>query len=367
VGVFIFTVLVCAAGFGYYTMPTSVDASPEVVANWEIVTTWGIGGTPANSFKMAVILISACTCANLMHSGYQQRLWAAEGDLQIWRGAMGGMLLTAILMALFGVLGMISFANYGIPGLVAVGEDKSYLAFLAAFFLIGAMAPVWQALAIVLAVMMVASSADTIQTGVAALLKPITTHAVEVLSPGSSGNEKLLIGINFLVAALLVNVPAIVLSTAGVSVLSLFVTADLVCASCVVPVLLGLSPRIHPVAAGAGCMAGLVTALIVFGIGMPSLTTGSSENIDPVTGDFIPMKMLLQPGGLYSETSLYGFLLVPAASGLVSLLVNIPYYRGGYCFEGFDTPEKPLPEAAKISPSKETAGDLSQEATAEAA
>eukprot|EP00418_Pyrodinium_bahamense_P000442 CAMPEP_0179011288 /NCGR_PEP_ID=MMETSP0796-20121207/585_1 /TAXON_ID=73915 /ORGANISM="Pyrodinium bahamense, Strain pbaha01" /LENGTH=209 /DNA_ID=CAMNT_0020706659 /DNA_START=274 /DNA_END=899 /DNA_ORIENTATION=+ len=44
VGVFFFTILVCAAGFGFYTLPTSPDANPEVVANWKMVTTWGLGG-----------------------------------------------------------------------------------------------------------------------------------------------------------------------------------------------------------------------------------------------------------------------------------------------------------------------------------
>lgn len=84
VAVLIFTVFVLAAAFGAYELPTSPDASEEVKANWQVVTTWGIGGTPANAFKMAIILISAVTCAQLMHSGFQQRIWAAEGDKQIW-------------------------------------------------------------------------------------------------------------------------------------------------------------------------------------------------------------------------------------------------------------------------------------------
>mmetsp|Transcript_103326 Transcript_103326/g.287629 ORF Transcript_103326/g.287629 Transcript_103326/m.287629 type:complete len:549 (-) Transcript_103326:256-1902(-) len=355
VGVFFFTILVCAAGFGFYTLPTSPDANPEVVANWKMVTTWGLGGTAGNSFKMAVILISAVTCANLMHSGFQQRVWAAQGDAQIWRGAVGGMLLTAPLMALFGVLGMISFANYGIPGLVAVGDEGVYLAFLAAFFLVGAMAPVWQAFAIVLAVMMVASSADTIQTGVAALLKPITERALNAASPGAAGNTKLLVGVNFLIAAVLVNVPAIALSTAGVSVLTLFVMADLVCASAVVPVLLGLSPRIHHAAAAAGCIAGFASAAVIMAIGMPSAVTGKSENVDPVTGDLVPMKMLVEPGGLYSQTSFVAFLVVPAVSGLVTMLANIPFHLRGYRFPGFNVLEEPSPEVADNGQPKEAA------------
>jgi len=174
VGILIFAVLVCVAAFGFYELPTSSD-DEFVRANWEMVTTWGLGGTAENSFKIAIVLISAVTCANMMHSGFQQRIWAAQGDKAVRRGAIISVLLIIPFMVLFGVLGMISFAHFGIPGLVAVGPDNTYLAFLAAFFLIGAMPVVWQALAIVLAVMLVSSSADTLQTGVAALLKPVTT------------------------------------------------------------------------------------------------------------------------------------------------------------------------------------------------
>jgi Na+/proline symporter len=142
-GILVFTVLVCVAAFGFYELPTRTN-DEAVIANWQVVTTWGIGGTASNSFKMAFILVSAITCANLMHSGFQQRIWAAQGDAQVRRGAIGGILLTIPFMALFGVLGMISFANYGIEGLVAVGPDNTYLAFLAAFFLIGAMPVAWQ-------------------------------------------------------------------------------------------------------------------------------------------------------------------------------------------------------------------------------
>eukprot|EP00967_Tisochrysis_lutea_P087485 scaffold123782_cov49-Tisochrysis_lutea.AAC.1 len=144
--------------------------------------------------------------------------------------------------------------------------------------------------------MLVASSADTLQTGVAALLKPITAKALDFYKTGTSDNTRLLVSVNFVFAAAIVNIPAIVLSTAGVSVLSLFVMADLVCATCVVPLLMGLSDRTHPVAAAAGCFAGLVTALIIYLVGV------NGENGDQ------PMRMLIQADGLYSDTSLVGFL-----------------------------------------------------------
>jgi uncharacterized membrane protein len=188
----------------------------------------------------------------------------------------------------------------------------------------------------VLAVMLVASSADTLQTGVAALLKPITTKALNLYKPGTADNPRLLIGCNFVLAIAVVNVPAVALSTAGVSVLSLFVMADLVCATCVVPILMGLSDRTHPVAAAAGCFAGFLSAFLIYLIGV------DNEN------DGTPMKMLVQAGGLYSETSLVAFLVVPAASLVATLLVNIPYHMRGYRFEGFDKAMQPATASIKV-------------------
>ena len=129
--------------------------------------------------------------------------------------------------------------------------------------------------------------------------------------------------VNFVISATIVNVPAIILSTAGVSVLSLFVMADLVCATCVVPLLMGLSDRIHPTAAAAGCFAGLASAVAIYLVGI------NGEN------DGTPMRMIIKPGGLYSDTSLTAFMIVPGASFFTTLLVNIPYHNKGYRFAGF--------------------------------
>merc|ERR1719223_2342079 len=230
-------------------------------------------------------------------------------------------------MVLFGVIGMVAFAHLGLVAVDVGGAEPVYLAFLAAFFLVIKGGPFWQALAISLAVMMVASSADTIQTGAAALLKPVTTRVLDAVQPGTSANPKTIVGASLLITAVVINIPAIALSMAGVSVLSLFVLADLVCATAIIPMLLGLWPRFHPHAALAGCLTGLACATIIYRVSVKNDVTGEPENID-LNGDFIPFKMLTEPGGLYSKTALVAFLVVPIASGLVSLIVNIPYYKG---------------------------------------
>lgn len=264
-------------------------------------------------------------------------------------------MLTAFFMAFFGVIGMVAFAHFGIEGLVAVGENNDYLAFLAAFFLMGALAPFWQALAIILAVMLVASSADTIQTGVSALLKPMTEKAIDAVRP-KARSPRLVVGTNLVLSLVFINIPAIALAMANISVLSLFVLADLVAATAVAPVLMGMSPRIHPVSAGAGCVAGLLLAIVIMSIGMPSVYTGLSENIDPATGEFYPMRMLFDPAGLYSETSLLAFIAVPIFSAMVTLLVNIPFHLQGYRFAGFKREEETAKSAAAPATGKSAEG-----------
>jgi len=49
------------------------------------------------------------------------------------------------------------------------------------------------------------------------------------------------------------------MSLKDVSVLTWFLIADLLCAATVVPILLGIWKRAHPVGALAGCVSGLLT------------------------------------------------------------------------------------------------------------
>ena len=104
--------------------------------------------------------------------------------------------------------------------------------------------------------------------------------------------------------------------------LTLFVLADLICATCIVPVLLGLWSRIHHLAALAGCLAGAFTALLIFGVG-----------IDGEAGNY---KTLTMDGGLYTETSFWAFLLTPLCSAAATLLANVPFFLKGYEFDGYE-------------------------------
>ena len=204
VGIICLVILLCIAAFGFVLFPTydTVYQANNASLNWQMVTTNGLAADAGGPWRMAVVLILAVTSANLMHTGFQQRIWAAKDNEAVLNGLIGASLLTLPLFLVFGLFGMIAFANVGVPGLVA----PNYLAFLAAFFLVQTMPTGWQILAIIIAVMMVASSADTIQTGLSGLFHPIINKALG-RQPGDGQSPMLPLAIN-LGLTIIVNIVA---------------------------------------------------------------------------------------------------------------------------------------------------------------
>ncbi|MCE8033663.1 MAG: sodium:solute symporter [Halomonas sp.] len=192
-----------------------------------------------SALGVALTLIIAVTAANLFHQGYWQRVWAARDERALNRGAWLGGATTVAVVALVGGLGMLA-AMSG----VSLGEPPI------PFFALLAEAPGWLALpALVLAVTLVASSVDTLQNGIASL------------AVAGSGRRGLSIGAARLVTVVLM-VPVVIVALQGLSVLRLFLIADLLCAAIVVPVLLGLWQRMTPLAAVAGGVAGMLGAIL---------------------------------------------------------------------------------------------------------
>jgi len=203
----------------------------------------------ADALSVALTLVIAVTAANLFHQGYWQRVWAARDDRALTHGAWIGGLATVVVVAVVGMVGVLVAAS----GL-AMGTPP------APFFALLAGAPAWLALpALLLAVALVASSVDTLQNGVASLL--VTARA------GTS-----VVAARWITVALML--PVIVVALQGISVLRLFLIADLLCATAVVPLLLGLWGRMTPRAAMAGALAGLLGAVLPGWIGSGSLAQG---------------------------------------------------------------------------------------------
>ena len=204
---------------------------------------------PATALSVALTLVIAVTAANLFHQGYWQRIWAARDMKALNTGALLGALTTVAAVGLVGALGMLA---------AATGTDLGQPP--APFFALLKGAAPWLVIAtLVLAVALVASSVDTLQNGIASLL----------VGAGASASLRSARWITVLLM-----VPVIAVALQGLSVLRLFLIADLLCATAVVPVLLGLWGRASPASAIAGSVAGLVGAVLPGWLAQGSLETG---------------------------------------------------------------------------------------------
>ncbi len=205
----------------------------------------------ARALNAALALVIAVTAANLFHQGYWQRIWAARDTGTLRRGALFGGLVTVPVVAAVGGLGILA-AMAGVP----LGDPPI------PFFALLDGAPAWLApVALVLAVTLVASSVDTLQNGIASLLA----------TEGPAGRVSLTTARVITVSLM---VPVVGIALQGLSVLRLFLIADLLCATMVVPVLLGLWGRMSAAAAAAGGLAGLAGAVLPGWVGTGSLKAG---------------------------------------------------------------------------------------------
>jgi Na+/proline symporter len=241
---------------------------------------------PAGSaLAVALTLIIAVTAANLFHQGYWQRLWAARDERALDAGAALGAVATVLVVLLAGAFGMLA---------VMAGTDLGQPPL--PFFALLADAPAWLTLAVlVLAVALVASSVDTLLNGIASL---------------AAGEHRgiTLAGARWLTVLLMV--PVVVVALQGYSVLRLFLIADLLCATAVVPLLLGLWRRASAASAIAGCAAGLVGAVL------PGWVAHGSFAAGVLAATF--------PGGIPTLAPFAGALL---ASTVVSVAVALLWPR----------------------------------------
>lgn len=214
------------------------------------VTTARLPDVPTTSaLSVALTLVIAVTAANLFHQGYWQRLWSARDTATLSRGALLGGITTIVVVAVVGGLGImaaLSGASLGNPPIP--------------FFAMLSEAPAWLTIpALILAITLVASSVDTLQNALASL----------------AVTEKQGLSINsarwFTVVLM---IPVVMVALQGISVLRLFLIADLLCATAVIPVLLGLWQKMTTTAAILGGLAGLLGAILPGWIAGGSMVAG---------------------------------------------------------------------------------------------
>lgn len=219
-----------------------------------------------SALAVALTLIIAVTAANLFHQGYWQRIWAAEDTQSLQRAALIGGGLTILVIMILGSAGILAAAR----GLELGSPPIPFFALIAD-------APAWVTLpALVLAITLVASSVDTLQ------------NALVSLGVGESGGRLGLVGARWLSALLML--PVVLLALQQISVLRLFLIADLLCATAVIPLLSGLAHGASKRAAIAGAVAGLIGAILPGTIATGSLAAGvlaaSFPDAIPTLGPF---------------------------------------------------------------------------------
>lgn len=211
----------------------AIQRLPDLAINRQPMSSLPLG----SSLSIALTLIIAVTAANLFHQGYWQRIWAAKDGQALGRGALLGGITTILVVAVVGGLGIaaaMSGTDLGSPPIP--------------FFALLTNAPAWLTIpALVLAMTLVASSVDTLQNALASLA---VTEKTGLSLPSA----------RWIICLLMV--PVVLIALQGYSVLRLFLIADLLCATAVVPVLMGLWSRMTTIAAIAGCLAGLAGAVL---------------------------------------------------------------------------------------------------------
>ncbi|WP_367176531.1 sodium:solute symporter family transporter [Haloarcula rubripromontorii] len=191
--------------------------------------------------------------ANMLNQGVWQRVYAADGEGALRRGLGIAAVVVVPMLLLSGLFGI---AAAGL-GLTESGSTSI------AFFLVVAEAfPAWVTLAVVvLAVLLVMSSADTMFNAIASV---VTADLARLLD--DPDQRTLWLGGRGLTVA--VALAAMFIGAQGYSVLQLFLTADLLAAGVFVPFLAGLyTERLT----GPGAMVSGIAGLLVGFAYFPSL------------------------------------------------------------------------------------------------
>ncbi len=238
-----------------------------------------------SGWESIIVLSIAIVAANLFHQGYWQRTWSAADNRVLVRAGIAGAVLSFLVLLPFGATGLIT---RGIS--VQDGTELSPVPF---FSLVAGLPDPIVLLVIVMAVALVASSVDSLQSALAAVLaEDLSDRRLSVRATRAG--------------RVLLTIPAVLIALNGYDVLRLFLIADLVAAATVVPVFLGLRRPSSSASVVAGSIAGLASVFVLGwiqggspGDGIDLLTVASSPDLD-----------------------LGSFVIAPLASGAVALALT---------------------------------------------
>lgn len=198
--------------------------------------------------KAGLTFFVAILLTGLFHQGNWQRIYAAQSNQAMRRGFFMSALLTMPFIFVMGLFGL-AFVAWHPDG------DNS----VALFNVVASVLPLWfVVLLIPLGLALVMSSADTAISAVSSLIAVDTNRLFPAL------NNTQLINISRYFVVLLV-IPVWYISAKGLSVLYLFLLADLLCSAMAFPVFYGLySRRTSGIQATLSTITGLVLGLFLF-------------------------------------------------------------------------------------------------------
>jgi len=277
--VIVLVIVGCAAAFSQSTAPASAI---NAAAKW---TSQGFGTLTS--------LMIGLSGATLFNQSVWLRCYAAKDNWAMWKGIILGALLIAPTMILFGLSGILSLAEFPI--------DTRSLPELSFFYLISSLSYSWQYVLVIMIVSLVCSSADSAQNALTAIL----TVEVEKI-PWEPIRKKPLIVAR--VVALLLQGPAIGLASGSADILRLFLIADIVAASVMLPAYLGLFPFFTMKGAICGAAAGFLSVFVQGWVDGPTLAAG--------------FKQLSMPGGIYANATTVSFVLSFCVSGVAAAVVS---------------------------------------------
>lgn len=273
---------------------TSFQENKVTKEEFANASNWTLDG-----FIALVTLFLAIASAEMFNQANWQRVWAAKDIPTMRKGFFLGSVGVFFLMMFFGLMGMLAYAKD--PVSYDTFEKFSFLSF---FDLLAALPVAWHILVLILVTALAASSIDSLQNALTC------TFSADLLKMGFNPQ------VISRVFVFLLNIPAIALGVKGYNVISLFLVADLVCATSVLPVYLGLITEdvgfiTAPTELGAflGCVSGLVTVLV----------NGA------IVGQGGFKYFWLQNGGicaLCGTKTLVTFIVTPLISGLCTLIFS---------------------------------------------
>mmetsp|Transcript_123686 Transcript_123686/g.309115 ORF Transcript_123686/g.309115 Transcript_123686/m.309115 type:complete len:534 (+) Transcript_123686:173-1774(+) len=274
-------------------------------SKWEMVSTWSDKG-----FESLVTLTLAILGAELFNMGNWQRVYAACDEVALRKGCALGAGLIFPTMMLFGFAGMLAKAQD-----LSRPTSTMLFDFLAFFDLLSSQPSGIAALVFALAISMVASSVDSLQTGLVSVLSS------DILQKKLSPMQTLFAGQAFLVA---VNIPAIAMAVegtknpeVGTGIINLFLIADLLALSVAMPIFMGLGKLVTQTGALSGCISGLVVIMgfgwFEFGTfmaGLEMFTLMAFGNIQP------------EERGLGASRTCILFFILPIVTGATTYIVS---------------------------------------------